>query len=307
MTRVSSFGHNQSMVNSLLQNQSRLFDVQRQINTGKKADEFRGYTREAETLLSARTLKSRTEGYVATAKDIRRKLDTNELQMEGMHDAADDLKQTIVDALGQNQAISFSESLQQAIASVLSSLNTQVNGNYIFAGSRTDTKPVAAQSLADLVAAPSVASLFQNDTEKLSGKVGDNVEVEYGLLASDIATDLLTSLKALADYDAGPFGPLNGPLTAAQRSFLQTEMANLTTAIDTVQSYISQNGLRQNRAEDVSETLEAGSNFLEVFISDIEDVNLTEAAMRLNGDQLALQASYSIMGQLSKLSLLNFL
>lgn len=307
MTRVSSFGHNQSMVNSLLQNQSRLFDVQRQINTGKKADEFRGYTREAETLLSARTLKSRTEGYVATAKDIRRKLDTNELQMEGMHDAADDLKQTIVDALGQNQAISFSESLQQAIASVLSSLNTQVNGNYIFAGSRTDTKPVAAQSLADLVAAPSVASLFQNDTEKLSGKVGDNVEVEYGLLASDIATDLLTSLKALADYDAGPFGPLDGPLTAAQRSFLQTEMANLTTAIDTVQSYISQNGLRQNRAEDVSETLEAGSNFLEVFISDIEDVNLTEAAMRLNGDQLALQASYSIMGQLSKLSLLNYL
>jgi len=307
MTRVSSFGHNQSMVNSLLQNQSRLFDVQRQINTGKKADEFRGYTREAETLLSARTLKSRTEGYVATAKDIRRKLDTNELQMEGMHDAADDLKQTIVDALGQNQAISFSESLQQAIASVLSSLNTQVNGNYIFAGSRTDTKPVAAQSLADLVAAPSVASLFQNDTEKLSGKVGDNVEIEYGLLASDIATDLLTSLKALADYDAGPFGPLDGPLTAAQRSFLQTEMANLTTAIDTVQSYISQNGLRQNRAEDVSETLEAGSNFLEVFISDIEDVNLTEAAMRLNGDQLALQASYSIMGQLSKLSLLNYL
>lgn len=307
MTRVSSFGHNQSMVNSLLQNQSRLFEVQRQINTGKKADEFRGYTREAETLLSARTLKSRTDGYMSVAKEIRRKLDTNELQMEGIRSAADDLKQTIIDALGQNQAISFSESLQQAVASALSALNTQIAGNYIFAGSRTDTKPVAAQSLADLVAAPSVASLFQNDTEKLSGRVGDNVEIEYGLIASDIATDLLTSLKALADYDAGPFGPLDGPLTAAQRSFLQTEMANLTTAIDTVQSYISQNALRQNRAEDVVETLDASNNFLEVFISDIEDVNLTEAATRLNGDQLALQASYNIMGQLSKLTLLNYL
>ena len=307
MTRVSSFGHNQSMVNSLLQNQSRLFDVQRQINTGKKSDEFRGYTREAETLLSARTLKSRTEGYKSVASDIRRKLDTNNLQMEGIRSAADDLKQTIIDALGQDQAIAFSESLQQAVASVLTALNTQVNGNYIFAGSRTDTMPVAAQSLADVIAAPSVASLFQNDAEKLSGKVGDGVEIEYGMVASDIATDLLTSLKALADYDAGPLGPLDGPLTAAQRSFLQTEMANLTTAIDTVQSYISQNALRQNRAEDVSETLESGSNFLEVFISDIEDVNLTEAATRLNNDQLALQASYSIMGQLSKLSLLNFL
>lgn len=307
MTRVSSFGHNQVMISQLLENQSELFNSQRQVNSGKKADEFRGLTREAETLLGAKSLKTRTETYLNTIADVKRKLDTNNVYVETMYKAGADLKQVMVEALGQDQAMAFSESLEQAVSTVLSALNTQVSGRFIFAGQRTDTVPVTADNLADLIAAPSAASLFQNDANHLKSRVNDNVEIQHGILASEVAQDLLTSLKAIADFDAGGLGPLNGPLTPAQRTFLETEMANLTTALDSVQTFISQNGLRQQRAETLERELNGNKEFLEIFISDIEDVNMAEAITRVNNNQTALEASYKVVSQLSRLSLLNFL
>src|SRR5690606_14451144 len=100
---------------------------------------------------------------------------------------------------------------------------------------------------------------------------------------------------------------LDGNLDAAQRSFLEGEIPNLMAAIDKVQARIAENGLRQNRVETVEEDLTASSNFLEIFVSDIEDVNVAEAITRMNADQIALQASYSIISHLSRLSLVNFL
>ncbi|RMF09302.1 MAG: hypothetical protein D6763_07950 [Alphaproteobacteria bacterium] len=307
MTRVSSFGHNQVMLSQLLENQSRLFDGQKQINTGKKTDEFRGLTREAETLLGAKSLKTRTETYLNTIADVKRKLDTNNVYLETIRSAGEDLRQVVIETLGQDQALAFSESLEQAVATALTALNAQVGGVYIFAGQRTDTKPVDADTLADLVAAPSAASLFQNDTNHLKARVNDNVEIRHGVLASEVAQDLLTSLKAIADFDAGAGGPLDGPLTAAQRTFLEGEMANLTAAVDKVQSFVAQNGLRQQRADSIEQELLGTSDFLDVFISDIEDVDLAKAITKVNSDQAALEASYRIVSQLSRLSILDFL
>lgn len=307
MTRVSSFGHNQNMVNQLLTNQSRLYDTQTQINTGKKASDFAGLAREAQTLLGAKSVKSRNDSYVANLGDVKQKLDTNDLYLENIYKAADDLRQSISEALGNGTAISFNEDVKQAASVILSALNAQMDGRYIFAGSRTDTKPVSADTLADLQAAPSVASLFNNDAVKLSSRVGDNTEVEYGMLANDVGQNLLQTLKTIAGFDAGPSGPLNGKLTAAQRTFLEGELGNLKTSIGQVQGVIAENGARQNRVDVLKDNVESTNDFLTVFISDIEDVNMTEAVTRINADQLALETSYKVVGQLSKLSLANFL
>jgi flagellar hook-associated protein 3 FlgL len=295
------------MLSQLLENQGRLFETQAQINSGKKANEYSGLSGEAQTLLGAKSVLTRTEGYLNTLSDVKGKLDTNNLYLESVYSAGADMKQVIVEALAQDQTLAFEESLEQAVTMVLSALNTEVNGSYIFAGQRTDTQPVAANNMADLLAAPSAASLFQNDNNHLTSRVNDNVDIKHGILASEAGQDLLTSLKALVDFNAGPLGPLDGPLTAAQRSFLETEMANVGSALESVQSHISQNGLRQQRVDTLEKELESNTDFLKVFISDIEDVDITEAITRLNNDQTALEASYRVVAQLSNLSLVDFI
>ncbi len=307
MTRVSSFGHNQGMVQQLLQNQSRLYDTQTQINTGKKTDEFRGLARQAQTLLGAKSVQTRNDGYLSALQDAQRKLDSNELYLETIRSAGNELRQALTETLGQDEAISFSATLEQAASVILGALNSQLDGRYLFAGSRTDTKPVAADGIADLLSAPSVASLFSNDSMKLSSRVGDTIELTYGVLADEVGQDILTSLKALADFNASGAGPLDGKLTTAQRTFLETEMTNLIASIDKVQNFVAENGLQQNRAETYKGNIETSTDFLAVFISDIEDVNMAEAVTRINADQLALQVSYSVVGRLSQMSLLNYL
>jgi len=44
MTRVSSFGHTQTLISELLRNQSELYQDQQQVNTGKVASDYKGNT-----------------------------------------------------------------------------------------------------------------------------------------------------------------------------------------------------------------------------------------------------------------------
>lgn len=307
MSRVSSFGHHSAMLQGLLDSQSRLYATQQQINTGKKTTEFRGMARETQTLLGAKSLLTRTQGYIATAREIGQRLDSTELQLETVHKAAEDLKLALTEAVGQGKVIAFDETLEQAASIIMNALNTNIGGVYLFAGSRTDVKPVSGSGLADLMAAASVADLFNNDQMRLSAKLNDNVELTYGVVASEVAQDLLTSIRNIADFHAGAAGPLEGNLDPAQRAFLTSEIPNLTAALDKVQTLIAENGLRQNRVEAVTEELDKSATFLEIFVSDIEDVNVAEAITRLNMDQMSLQASFSVISTLSRLSLVNFL
>ncbi len=307
MTRISSFGHSQSLVNSLLRNQSSMFETQGQIASGKKADDFRGVAKEAATLLGAKSLQTRTTKYTETLQQINQHLEMNNVQLEAIESTAQSLRQSLVEMVGQEEAAALPELLEETFSSIVTSLNTKIGANYIFSGSKVDTPPVNASSIADLMAAPNAAALFVNDDRKSAAKTGDNSTTEYGLLANDIGEQVFDSLKRIADFNAGPSGPLNGKMDATQRAFLETEISNLITAIGDVQDQTAANGLRIKKSEELVSQYQVTSDFLEVFVSDIEDTDLTVAITKLNSDQLALEASYNVMGQLSRLSLLNFL
>ena len=55
MTRVSSFGQQQVMLNSILSNQSQLFKDQKQVASGKVHETYQEFTGEVSTLLGSKT------------------------------------------------------------------------------------------------------------------------------------------------------------------------------------------------------------------------------------------------------------
>lgn len=81
----------------------------------------------------------------------------------------------------------------------------------------------------------------------------------------------------------------------------------MDAAIDNLRVLTARNGTRLANTEVKLAELEGQESFLEVFISDIEDVNIAEAITRVNNDQVALEVSYKVMGELGNLSLLNFI
>ena len=122
-----------------------------------------------------------------------------------------------------------------------------------------------------------------------------------------MASEIFASFKRIADFDAGASGPLDGKLSAAQRSFLETEVGNIASAVQQIQNAQVKNGLAAKRLEVADSQHESTQIFLEGLISDIEDVDMAEAITRLNQDQVALQASFEALRTLGQLSLLNFL
>jgi len=307
MTRVSSFGHQQVVLTSLLNNQTRLFKDQTQITTGKKEENYSGFANETATLLGAKTVLGQTQSYLRGSIHVERFLRTNDIQMENMVAAAENVRDAVLDAIAQGETFALNELIDESFTGMVSALNTSIGGVHVFSGSRTDKVPITGKTIADLVAAPTAQSLFQNDQRPPSARIGQNSIMEYGILADDLAEPVFQVFKNIADFNAGGGGPLTGKLSAAQIAFLKGELAGLDTAIDDMRVLVARNGTRQNNVVNFIKEHEGQEAFLEVFISDIEDVDIAAAISRFNNDQVALEASFQITSRLTNLSLLNFL
>lgn len=307
MVRVSSFGQQQILINHLMQNQVRVFEDQRQVTTGKIAEDFAGLAGKTNTSLGARSFFSRTESYQSTIKTVRGKMDAYDVQLNGVLDSARELEQFVRITIGQYSSEGFGEMLEQTYSFTSNALNTSIGGSYIFAGTKTGVAPVQETDLNNMIALPAVADVFVNSSDKFVGRIADGVEMEFGVLASDVGQDIFTVIKDIKNYHDAGTGPLQGNLTPVQVDFLKAKLLELGTAIEGIQKLQVSNGLGFKRLEVVESQHTDTAIFLETFIADVEDVNMAEAISNLNKNQLILEASYRSIGQLGNLSLLNFL
>ncbi|MCC3862226.1 flagellin [Pseudemcibacter aquimaris] len=305
MTRVSSFGQQQVMLNSLLNNQSKLFEDQKQVATGKKFESYKEVSGDLSTLLGSKNVLDRTTSYINAATHVKRNLDVNNLQLENVIGKAEDIRHAMLESIAQDKTFVLMDTIEEAFSSMIASLNTDIGGVHIFSGGRTDVDPIVGTELNDLVAAASASDMFQNDGRKAIAKIGKNTDMEYSLLADEVAEDLFAAIKTIADFNN--LTPIQGDLTPAQNAFIEGELATFDAVIEDLRIVLSSNGMRYGRADELLEEHQEQENFMLNFISDIEDVNMAEAITRVNNDQTALEVSYKLTSELSRLSLLNFI
>ena len=326
MTRVSTFSQNTLLLNEVLRNERRVFEAQNQIASGLKSPDFKGISRDAASLSVAKNSEARTQQFVDTNSELAHKLNLYDLTLQELSNVAQELKQDLILAVNTNSGIAFRTKIDLLYDRVANALNTRDNGRYIYGGTRTDTPPVAVTSpaqLQDPATVTSVASVFANNNIKPAADIDQNLNFTYGVLADDVAADLVQALRRLMQFDAGnnptdtgntatgetsdgPF-PLVQPLTNNQRDFLIKELANATKAFDTLNQAVATNGVNQKTLEETQDRHGKSLLFIKIFISDIEDVDVAEAISRLNLDQLALDASFRVYGELTRLTILDFI
>lgn len=317
MTRVSSYGSSQVLLGYMLQAQERVLTSQQQVSSGYRAQDYKGIARDSVALEAAKAMQQRTEAYVKNNKLVENRVEIYDSALRAIGDIADELRQDVTAAAGNNSGTALIGKVQDLFNRTVDILNRQVDSRYIFAGSRTDTPPVAVTTPAGLIAAPTIAGVFANDTSKSSAQLDDSLSVSYGVLASDVATELFTQMQRILQFDAGtlpsgaaayaPAGTFQNPLTANQQAFLTSELAALKTMADGVTDVVAANGVVAKSIADVQERQGQTLITTKAFIGDIQDVDTAEAISNLNRDQTALQASYQVLAQLSSLNLLNFL
>jgi flagellar hook-associated protein 3 FlgL len=307
MDRVSTAGNYSAILANLMAAENRQVDAQNRVSSMKNGNSLKDYANQAETLTAMKTVDRRLTSYQDGNAAIAAKLSTQNDALNGAADSASAVRQAITDALANDNADSLMQVVKGQFQTAVSSLNAQYDGKYVFAGGKVATQPVTATQLSDLTAGPSISSFFQNDNFTVQAKLDDNTTVTTGQLASNLGTNMLTSFQAMQAFDQGGSGPLNGPLTAAQRTFLQGQLAGWDTIRTDLTAATAQNGLVQKQVDTVATSLVAQQNTLTGMIGNITDADMAKAATDLSAAQLSVQATAKVLQVMQGSSLLNLL
>jgi len=306
--RVATAMQSQYMLAQINTANAALNTTQAQVASGNVASDYTGYGDKTAALEAAQSAASRASAYKSAAQTGADQANLQDTALSTLSSLADQLRQAVTNAVANNDGTTLMSSVQGIFDQAVQVLNTQdVSGNYLFGGNNNNTPPVTATTLSALAAAPSAASIFANGSTPASVMIGDGQKVSVGVLASDAGTKLMQAIKDVVDYNGGSGGPISGALNSTQSSFLSGEIQTATTASQTVNSVMANNGDVYNQLTSAATHQDTLSTLYQGFASDIKNVDMSTAITNLNMNQTALQAALKVTSQLNSVSLLNYM
>lgn len=314
MTRVSTFGNYQSALLDLMSAQSRAETAQKKVNTQKNATDLVGFGRGSETVSALKSSQTRIQTFIDTNKAVAARLETQNLAMDRVADAATAARQALADAIAAGRMDALMGSLESLFMEAQDGLNMKHQGKYLFGGGASDRAPVdlpdipgqpGATMMAKLAALPDENAAFRNDQLRQSSWLDENVSMDTGFLADAMGAELFAIFRDI--QLAHEAAPLEGQMTDAQKAFLTTQMGRFEAAAKGVVQLQAANGGMQNRVDRLLESQEARKISVDTILSGKTDANMAEAVVELEMAQVALQASAQVISQLRQVSLLDYL
>lgn len=307
MTRVSTFGNYQSALLDLMSAQTRAADAQERVSTQKNATDLTGFGRQSETLTALKGAQSRIQGFIDTSEAVSARLTTQDLALTQIGDGISGLREAVGSVLATDSAGSLMLELEGHFQEIRGGLTMRHHGGYLFSGASSSTSPMTVATLTELAAAPNVPSVFANDTLKTASRVAEGMTLETGFLANEVGSEVMEILRDIQIYHAGANGPLNGKVTAAQKTFLTTQLNRLEQAANGVIDKTAKTGSMANQVDTVAKGHQSQLNSLDELVSDRTDADMARAITDLELSQIAIQASAQVVSQLRDVSLLNYL
>lgn len=306
MTRIADFNQSRVLLMDLMSSNEKLARSERLVATGKTYESYTDLSGDVGLLMSTKRTLVRTTEYESRTSEVKNRLDLQATQLDELHDAADNLKQLLTEAMAQGEASAFMEGIEAEFDRIIGVLNGSVDGRYVYAGTLTDQPPMLITDLNDLGAAASASDAFSTHSLKAQVRIDENTTINPTFLASELGFDVIGAIKAIKDYNDGT-AAFSGPLTDAQFTFLGSQLTAMDTALGTLNDQIALNGFNQRRVDEALITHEKSITTLKTVISDIEDTDMAEAITRLNQDQIQTEATLRVIAKLDELSLMDFL
>ncbi len=308
MSRVSTLGNYNSALLNLFAAQTRQFEAQQRLATEKIATDLQGFGRSAESITALKGAQARIQGFIDTGDTALARLDTQDLALGRASSAIDALRAALGNAIANESATTINLELETAFQDIRGGLNVEHHGQFAFAGGNTGQAPVSAATLADLAAAPDVASTFTNGSLKATTRVSETTAFETGFLAGEIGSEVFQILRDIKQFsDTNPDGPFAAKLTTAQKTFLTGKLGELATAGGNFLNHVARNGALYQQVQSVTDNNAAQLSQLDALVGQRTDADLAQAAVDIKLSEVAIQASAQVINQLRNVSLLNFL
>lgn len=301
MTRIATIPLQRTLSGAVQQAQRRLADTQLQLNSGKKAKDLAALGGAAVRTLSARTALATQAAQSTATSRLGTTLSLYEVNITAIDTVASDLKTQLMAAVGTGSTATLPGAIDSAFSQIRSALNATDGFEPLFGGAQGDEVPFKPATLADTIGV-TAESAFGNDDVRAAAPVGGGATLTYGITARDLGSGLLAAFQTLAVA-----GPIGDTPTAAQRDALNSAIGQIDAALPQVRGLNASNGLRQTQMATLASRADDRAALLQKLVSDNEDADYGEISMALTQQKTMLEASYAVFGQVSSLSLVNYL
>lgn len=302
MTRVATLAQHDLMMSLIIQNQRMIDDRMTQVASGAKSQSYKGIATDSERLLNLEASHVRISRYVANNETVLRRLQTMESSIAQIYDVASEFKTLLVNGLNAQNAqdLNINQTAEQMLEHVASLLNVDDAGRYLFSGNRTDTEPVDLTGLPVAYVVPTAdddaIGYYTGDSVRAEVRADDSLTIAYGVTADEQGFERL--IRAIDVVRKG---------SAADTTMLNHALDLINQALDDVGDIRTRVGGNMKTLGSINEKHDEFLLFAEQNVSDIENVDITQAMTEMNSAQVNLQASYMSLARLSQSSLLNFL
>lgn len=301
MTRVATIPLQRTLSGAIQRSQQGLAASQIQLNTGKKAHDYAGLGTDAVRTLSARTMLAQQRTHESVAGRVGTTLDLYAANINQLEESTMALREQLMTVIGTQDAPGLQDAIEHAFQDYRNAMNAAEGGLPLFAGAQTNASPLIPQTLADTIGL-NPADAFTNDQTRQSARVGDSIDVEFGIVATDMGPDFINAFRTLAEA-----GPIGEEPTAAQLAAIGQAIDQFDAALGDLRAVNGENGRKQNQIETLGTRAADRALLLEDVIGKVENADLGQVAIDLAQRKSTLEASYSVFSQLSGLSLANFL
>ena len=287
--------------------QDRLSKTQTQLSTTKQINKPSDAPDQAATITRLKSAIDRQNAYVSTINSVKDKLSQQETAASNATDVLTRLKELTIQAANDTYSgvdrKSIDLEVMQLRDQLLSLANTQdVNGNFIFSGSRVGKQAFATDENGKLV--------YQGDQTVSATGVGDQSAVDInrsGTNPFDKIVRLDENNKKMAVGFFQVIDDLSAALQSNNSGDIKRAVGEMTTLQQGLSDSLASIGAATNKIDNQASLAEENVLRMKSTLSQVEDTDYTEAITKMNKDILALQAAQSSFAKIAQLSLFDYI
>jgi flagellar hook-associated protein 3 FlgL len=298
--RVATFAQSNKMIADAMRVETVMANKQIQESSGVISSDFGGYGSDAQHVVNLQVSVTRAQSYIDAATLADSKVQVMYSAVGSMTDILTQLRSQLSAAStgSSTETNSVITTAQQMLEEMGSLMNTQYDGQYVFAGGKTDAAPVDLTSFSSGTGSLTTTDTgyYNGDDEVASVRVASDETVSYGVTADDSAfEEVMRVLKFVANSTSLSSSDITSALDLAGTAIddtaaVQAKLSNNASSIETAST-------RQTDYKSYAETLS----------NDLTGVDVAAVTAQLSTYQSQLTASYSALAKILSINLASYL
>lgn len=301
VSRISTYSVFSNTLRDVNGTQAGLFDLQKQISSGFKTDNFQGLNGQVEqfTFLEAKIKKA--QSYEDNNAVGVSRLQTANVALDQIIQIAGDMQNLITlrrdGALKDN--IQFEQQMKGKIEALASELNTSFEGKFLFGGTRSNVPPIKTDpSIPTPITYGTLdAGYYQGSQENTTLRADDNVEITNSIRADNTGFQKLFHAAAWS---------IDGHVKDDD-SIVSDSLDLLQSGIQDVIATQASNNVNITRLNDINDRHDSLRLYWKGVSEAIVKTDLVSASTQVAVDQAVLQATFQSFSVVNKLRLIDFL